>query len=110
LLEGPLHYARVPERAFVDGPHDCNRGAQVLLDGFQRTLHPAPKPGILLAGLIPGLGRTGPAPRHDLRLKVELEHPGKVRLDPAADGALAQALVVGDELRLTKLQLAGDQE
>src|SRR3954453_21403299 len=96
LGKRPVHDARVPEGAFVDGPHDGDRGAQIFLDRFQWTLYPAPKPGILLTGPIPGLGRTGPAPGHNLWLKVELEHPGKVRLDPAAGGALSQAVVVGD--------------
>src|SRR3954452_15867965 len=63
LLQAPLHHARVPERAFVDGPDDGDGGAQILLDRLEWTLHPAPKPGILVAGPIPRLSRTRPAPR-----------------------------------------------
>src|SRR4051794_14748038 len=75
LLQAPLHHARVSERAFVDGPDRGYRSAQVLLDRLQRTLHPAPKLGILLAGPIPGLRRTGAGPRLDAWLEVEFEHP-----------------------------------
>src|SRR3954469_18555866 len=110
LRKRPVHDARVPEGAFVDGPHDGDRGAQIFLDRFQWTLYPAPKPGILVAGPVPRLSRTGPAPLLDAWLEVELEHPGKVRLDTAARGAFAQAVVVGDGLCLANLQLAGNQE
>src|SRR4051794_33033729 len=76
LVQAPLHHAGIPKRALVKGPHRGDRRAQVLLDRLQRALPPAPKPGILLAGQIPGLRRTGPAPLHDARLEVKLEHPG----------------------------------
>src|SRR3954451_9381428 len=100
LRKRPVHDARVPEGAFVDGPDGGDRRTEILRDRLQPALQRAPKGGILVAGPVPRLSRTGPAPLLDARLKVELEHPGKMRLDTAARGTFAQAVVMGDGLCL----------
>src|SRR3954453_17378999 len=68
LRKGPVHDARVPEGAFVDGPDGGDRRTEILLNRLQRALQRAQKGGILVAGPVPRLSITGPEPLLDARL------------------------------------------